>query len=40
MHHYLSTTIELCYDYNTTIYNFIKIHIHQLFISSSYVFHI
>jgi hypothetical protein len=27
------------YDYNTITYNLIKIHIHQLFIFSSYVFH-
>ncbi len=35
----LNTTIQLCYDYNTTIYNLIEIHIHQLFISSSNVLH-
>jgi hypothetical protein len=27
------------YDYNTTTYNLINIHIHELFIFSSYVFH-
>jgi hypothetical protein len=37
--HYQSNVIQLCYDYNTTIYNLIKTHIHQLFTSSSYVFH-
>jgi hypothetical protein len=30
---------NLCFDYNTTTYNLININIHQLFISSSYVFH-
>jgi hypothetical protein len=31
--------VQLCYDYNTITYNLIRIHIHQLFIFSSYVFH-
>jgi hypothetical protein len=35
----LSTIIQLFYDYNVVTYKIIKIHIHQLFISSSYVFH-
>jgi len=28
VHHYKNIVIQLCYDYNTTIYNFIKIHVH------------
>jgi hypothetical protein len=39
MHHYSNTNVQLCYNYNTTTYNLIRIHIHQLFISSSYVLH-
>jgi hypothetical protein len=34
--YYCSTMLH---DYNTTTYNLIKTHIHQLFIASSYVFH-
>jgi hypothetical protein len=28
MCHYYSTSVQLCYDYNTTSYNIIRIHIH------------